>query len=157
METLTKKIANLLRAFAWYSDYALFKTIQVFKGKKDLPKEIKSILVIELLYIGDVIAITPTIRALKQKFPDASVDVMLRPSMKDVLTGNPNINKILTYDKQDFETRYGFMVNELKGKYDLSVLLHPGVDIGNYKVSKLLKHVADFRIGCTKVGFLEGK
>jgi len=158
METFTKKLSNLLRTLVWYGDYALFKAKQLFTGVKPLPKNIQNILVIELLYIGDVIAITPTIRALKQRFPDAKIDVMLRPSMKDVLTGNPNINKIITCDKQDFEKEFNLLVNKLKGKYDLAVLLHPGIDIGNYKVSKLLKNSGIlFRIGCTKVGFLEGK
>ncbi|MBL7147229.1 MAG: glycosyltransferase family 9 protein [Nanoarchaeota archaeon] len=158
METFTKKLANLFRILAWYRDYVLFKSIKLFTGTKKLPKNIQNILVIELLYIGDVIAITPTIRALKQKFPDAKIDVMLRPSMADVLTRNPNINKIITYDKQDFEQKFNAIVNEIKGKYDLAILFHPGVDIGNYKVSKLLKNAQiPFRIGCTKVGFLEGK
>lgn len=158
METFTKKLSNILRVLMWYGDYALFKTTQLFTGVKSLPENIQNILIIELLYIGDVIAITPTIRALKQKFPKANIDVLLRPSMNDVLTGNPNVNMVLTYDKQDFETRYDIMINELKGRYDIAVLLHPGVDIGNYRVSKLLRDAGiPFRIGCTKVGFMEGK
>jgi lipopolysaccharide heptosyltransferase II len=158
METFTKKLSNLLRALVWYGDYALFKTTQLFTGVRPLPENIQNLLVVELLYIGDVIAITPTIRALKQKFPKSKIDIMLRPSMKDVLTGNPNINRIITCDKQDLEKGFNLLVNKLKGKYDLAVLLHPGVDIGNYKVSKLLKKSEiPFRIGCTKVGFLEGK
>lgn len=158
METFTKKLANLLRILAWYGDYAIFKATRLFTGTKKLSKNIQNILVVELLYIGDVIAITPTIRALKQKFPNANIDVMLRPSMKEVLTGNPCINKILVYDKQDFEKRFTSIINEIKGKYDLAILLHPGVDIGNYKVSILLKEAKiPFRLGCTKVGLLEGK
>lgn len=158
METFSKKLSNLLRILVWYGEYTLFKTVTTFTGVKKFPKNIHNILIIELLYIGDVIAITPAIKALKQKFPNANIDVMLRPSMADVLSGNPNVNKILTYDKQDFEKRYNQIVKELKGKYDLAVLLHPGVDIGNYKVSELLKKAKiPFRIGCTKVGFLEGK
>lgn len=158
MESFIKKISNLLRILVWYGDYALFKTIKIFTGTKKLPKNIKNILVIEFLYIGDVIAITPTIRALKQNFSNPNIDVMLRSSMVDVLTGNPSINKILTYDKQDFKKRFFSIVNEIKGEYDLAILLHPGVDIGNYKVSKLLKKAQiSFRIGCTKVGFLEGR
>ncbi len=158
MEPFTQKMLNLLRTLTWYGDYAIFNLLKTFTGTKNLPKIIKNVLVIELLYIGDIIVITPTIRALKQKFPDAKIDVMLRPSMKEGLTENPNINKIITCDKQDFEKEFDSLVNKLKGKYDLAVLLHPGVDIGNYKVSKLLKNAEiPFRIGCTKVGFLEGK
>ena len=158
METFTKKLTNLLRILVWYGDYAIFKTIKLFTGTKKLSNNVQNILVVELLYIGDVIAITPSIRALKQRFPNVNIDIMLRPSMKGVLSGNPHINKILLYDKQDFEKRFNFIINEIKGKYDVAVLLHPGVDIGNYRISKLLKKAKiPFRIGCTKVGFLEGK
>lgn len=158
MEIFTKKISNLLRILIGYGDYTFFKIINLFIGTKSLPENIQNILIVELLYIGDIIAITPTIRALKQKFTNARIDVMLRPSMQEVLTGNPNVNKILAYDKQDFETGFSTIINELRGRYDLAVLLHPGVDIGNYKVSTFLKNAKiPFRIGCTKVGFLEGK
>lgn len=158
MEPFSQKILNLVRIISWYLDYFIFKSYFLFSKTKPLPKEFKKILIIELLYIGDIIAITPTIRALKQRFPDTKIDVMLRPSMQDVLIGNPNINKILTYNKQDFKTRFDTITRELKGRYDLAVLLHPGGDIGSYKVSKLLKKSGvSFRIGCTKVGFLEGK
>jgi len=158
METFTKKISNNLRIIVWYLDYFMFKLIRTFTGLKKVPFNFKNILVIELLYMGDVIAITPVLRALKQKFPRAKIDVLLRPSMKDVLIGNPNVDKLLGYDKQDFDKKFNLIIGEFKGKYDLAVLLHPGVDIGNYKVSKLLKNAEiPFRIGCTKVGFLEGK
>lgn len=158
METFAKKLTNLLRILVWYADYTLFRSIQLLNGEKKLPKTFKNILIIELLYIGDVIAITPSIRALKQRFPYSNIDVMLRPSMEEVLIKNPNINKILTYDKQDFEKGFDTVTNKIKGKYDLAILFHPGIDIGNYKISKLLKNAEiPFRIGCTKTGFLEGK
>jgi len=158
MITLTKKITNLLRILIWYGDFALFKAFNVFSRTKTIPQDVRRILVIELLYIGDVIVITPALRALKKKFPGAKIDVILRPSMKDVLSGNPNIDKILTYDKKDFDKDFDYIIKELENSYDLAVLFHPGIDIGNYKISKLLKKAKiPFRIGCTKVGFFEGK
>lgn len=58
METFTKRIANLLRILIGHGDYVIFKTIHLFIGTNKLPIRIQNILIIELLYIGDVIAIT---------------------------------------------------------------------------------------------------
>ncbi|MEM4245391.1 MAG: glycosyltransferase family 9 protein [Candidatus Nanoarchaeia archaeon] len=157
METLGKRIANFFRPLAWYADYGLFLLINPFKFKK-MPSTFKNILVVELLYIGDVIVTTPTVRALKQKFPDAKITMMLLPSMADLYTGNPNVDNIITFSKDDFKYKFQRIVDSIKGKYDLGIILHPGVEIGSYTISKLLyKAKIPFRIGCTKVGFLEGR
>jgi len=157
MESRFKKVSNLFRSLVWFADYGLFLLLSPFKFKK-LPKNFKSILVVELLYIGDVIAIIPTLRALKNKYPDARLAVMLRPEMHDILSGLPFVDEIITFSKSDFDFKFYRMVDSIKGKYDLGIISHPGVDIGSWKVSKLL-HMANipFRIGSTKVGFLEGK
>lgn len=62
MESKLKKIANFFRSAIWFADYGLFLLVNPFKFKK-IPKTFKNILVVELLYIGDVIITTPTIRA----------------------------------------------------------------------------------------------
>ncbi len=158
METFGKRIGNFLRNLVWYMDYLIFQTINLFNKKKIDLKKIKRIIIVELLYIGDIIAITPIIRVIKQNIPQAKIDIMLRPKMVDVLKGNPHVNKIFPCDKDDFKNFKELVKKVQKQRYDLAILLHPGIDIGNYKVSKLLKESKiPFRIGCTKVGFLEGK
>jgi lipopolysaccharide heptosyltransferase II len=157
METLGKKIANFFRPLIWFADYGLFLLVNPFKFKK-IPTTFKSILVVEMLYIGDVIAVTPTIRALKQKFPNAKITTMLVPSMVDIMAGNPNVDNILAFSKDDFNYKFHRIAESLKGKYDLAIILHPGRDIGSYKISKLLYDAKiPFRIGSTKVGFMEGR
>ncbi|MFH1331848.1 MAG: lipopolysaccharide heptosyltransferase II [archaeon] len=157
METFGKKVSNFLRHLIWYADYGVFLLVNPFKFKK-MPQSFKSILVVDLLYIGDVIVTTPAIRALRQKFPDAKITMMLVPSMVDVISGNPNVDNIISYSKDDFNYKFQRIADSLKGKYDLAIILHPGIEIGSYKVSKLLyKAKIPFRIGCTKVGFREGR
>jgi heptosyltransferase-2 len=60
----------------------------------------KRILIIQTAYTGDVILITPLIRATKGFFPDASIDVLVIPQTKDVLVNNPYIDNLLTFDKR---------------------------------------------------------
>ena len=139
---------DFLRNSLWLLDYCL-DYIYMFPFKFKGFKTPKRILIIELKFIGDMIVTTPTIKALKQKFPEAKIDILVPESMKDVLYGNPHLNEILQFD-------YNFKkwTRELRGKYDLAVILHNGT----FRVSKMLfKARIPFRIGCTKVGLLENK
>lgn len=157
METFGKRVGNFFRPLIWYADYGVFLLVNPFKFKK-MPSTFKNILVVEMLYIGDVIAVTPTIRTLKQKFPDAKITTMLVPSMVDIISGNPNVDSIIAFSKDDFKYKFHRIAESLKGKYDLAIIMHPGREIGSYTISKLLYEAKiPFRIGSTKVGFMEGR
>ncbi len=57
-------------------------------------KDIRSILLIQLGDIGDVVWATPTFRAVKRAYPQANVSVLLRESFGSLLEADPNIHKI---------------------------------------------------------------
>ena len=155
METKIKKFANFMRNVVLFTDYYIHQLFRLFYGRRKIPyKRVKRILVVELLYIGDLIAITPTLRALKKRFPHAEITLMTLPKMKDVVSGNPNVDKIISYSKRDIRENFRRVVNELRWKYDLAVILHPG----SVRISWLLLRAdIPYRVGCTRVGFLEGK
>jgi heptosyltransferase-3 len=58
------------------------------------------ILVIKLRHHGDMLLITPLIHALKQRYPAASVDVLLYEETRDMLAANPDINQIFAIDRR---------------------------------------------------------
>jgi len=58
------------------------------------------ILVIQTAFIGDIILTTPMLRAVKKRYPHASVDVLVTPRTAELLIGNPHIDEIMTYDKR---------------------------------------------------------
>ncbi len=62
-------------------------------------KKIKKILIIKPRAIGDVILTTPFLRALKKAMPDSTIDYLLEPFVAPALYGNPNINKILVFNR----------------------------------------------------------
>ena len=64
------------------------------KGNSDLIKDIRSILLIQLGDIGDVVWATPTFRAVKEAYPQANVSVLLRESFGSLLEADPHIHKI---------------------------------------------------------------
>ena len=53
------------------------------------------LLLAKLNHLGDTLLLTPTLRALRQKFPGAQIDVVVRPGCEGVLAGNPDISRII--------------------------------------------------------------
>ncbi len=157
MESKIKKISDFLRSAAWFVDYGIYLLLSPYKFKKK-PETFKNILVVEMLYIGDLIVITPTIRAIKKAYPESKITVMTQTSMREVISGNPNVNEVISYTNAEIKHKLSGIANTLKNKYDLAIILHPGIEIGSYRISKLIyKTGIPFRIGSTKVGLLEGK
>jgi len=62
--------------------------------------EFQKILVIQTAFLGDVFMTTPTIKAIKQIFPDAQIDVLTIPQTAIVFKFNPNVNSTLVFDKK---------------------------------------------------------
>ena len=58
----------------------------------------RRILVIRLDLIGDLVLSMTTIRALKHTYPDAMIDLLALPTSATVVTGDPDLNEIITYD-----------------------------------------------------------
>ena len=62
--------------------------------------DFRRIIVIQTAFLGDVILITPLIRATKCLFPDAEIDVLVIPETESILANNPHVRRILTFDKR---------------------------------------------------------
>lgn len=151
MDTSIKKISNFLRGALTYADYFVFKLLSKRSGS---PRSVKRILVVERLLIGDLIVCTPVFRALREKFPDAKIDVLIQPSMVDVLSGNPNLSEIIPVSDDELKDRPKSVVQKIKDKYDLGVILN----YGTYNISKILRDAnIPYRIGATKAGLLTGR
>lgn len=63
-------------------------------------EERKSILIVTLSNIGDVILTTPVIRALRSRFPSARFTVVVGPKAEGILKGSREIDRLLIYDKR---------------------------------------------------------
>lgn len=58
----------------------------------------RKILVVQLRRIGDVILTTPALRALRAKFPDAELDLLVERPGAEALRGLPWLDNVLVYD-----------------------------------------------------------
>lgn len=89
----------------------------------------KRILVVRTDRIGDVLLSTPVIKALRQGYPHAYIAMMTSPYAKDIVEGNPYLDEVIIYDKDNKHKNWRRSVklsrNLKKKKFDLAVILHP--------------------------------
>jgi ADP-heptose:LPS heptosyltransferase len=72
-------------------------------GRRKSPK----ILVVKLDHLGDVVTATPVFRALREAYPDARIDALVGSWAHGLLSGNPHVDRILTYDSTLFSRSGG--------------------------------------------------
>jgi len=70
----------------------------MMKTKQIRKKDIRRILVIKMRYIGDNVLVTPLLKALKNGYPDADIDVLTNKGTHQVFSGNPFVRDILPFD-----------------------------------------------------------
>jgi len=75
------------------------------------------VLFTQLGRIGDMILATPIFEALKNKYPDVKIHVLASSHNHLILKNNPNINKVLVYDKKPLNT-FSLIIKLVNGKYD---------------------------------------
>jgi ADP-heptose:LPS heptosyltransferase len=78
------------------------------------PAEVKKILVVRTDAIGDLLLATPALEALRARFPQTHIALMVRPYNQFVVKNNPSIDELIVedlYDRFHFGHKIGF------GKY----------------------------------------
>jgi len=84
------------------------------------------ILIVQTAFIGDVILITPLIRAIKKHFSAALLDIIVVPQTADLLQNNPHINSTIIFDKKKNKLLSFFSILKTlrSEKYDIAFLTH---------------------------------
>lgn len=81
----------------------------------------RRILVIQLRRIGDVILTTPALRALRAKFPQARLDVLVEPPGAQALEGNPDVTELVVYEAKGLGGALGWLSRVRARRYELVV------------------------------------
>lgn len=102
-----------------------------------IPEKVRSILVLRLGGIGDVVMATPALRALKTRFPGARLTVLAEEPAAEVIRNSPYVDEVLafrelyTYRKKRLlalplyiKHEYTLLKILLSHKYDIFVDLH---------------------------------
>ena len=62
------------------------------------PATVRSIAVVKLDHIGDLVLATPAFAALDRRFPGAKITAVVSPVAAPVLGGNPHVDEVIGYD-----------------------------------------------------------
>jgi heptosyltransferase I len=120
MKSLTTYVENTIRKTIVLIDYILWILFDFSKFKKVDNTKIKKVLIIHLGAIGELLATTPVLWALKQEL-HAEITFMVGEGKDVIFKNNPNVDNILIYKK-------GFKNNLEKIKkesFDLAIILWP--------------------------------
>ena len=84
-------------------------------------EQINRILIIRLAPLGETVLTTPVIRALRQHFKDAHIAYMVAPTREDLVSANPHLNEVLTYQSSVPKLIYQIA----QRKFQMAVVLQP--------------------------------
>ncbi len=120
------------------------------------------ILVVKLAGIGDLLLATPALRALRETYPQARIDLLVTPASAGLLDGWNMIDNVIVLDKYLFDYPQQIIKNprnlsrlrplwqSLHGtRYDAALLLHHlTLPFGRLKYQALLRSTgAKYRVG----------
>lgn len=57
-------------------------------------------LILRLGSLGDVVLTTPVINLLKEAYPDAEIDFLVKKEFSEILAGNPNLSRVIPFDSK---------------------------------------------------------
>ena len=99
---------------------------RVLKNNNPLPN-INKILIIRVDGIGDLLNSTPAIALLRENYPSAEITVLARPLNAPVLIGNPDVDRILIFDRDgkhsDIRARLQFYRELRRERFQLVVAM----------------------------------
>lgn len=102
---------------------------------KQTGKKWQRIIVIDLLYLGDLMFATPFFKELRKNFPEARIDLVVNNLFYPIMENNLDLDNVYAYNKK-WSTKQSFkFARELSvNKYDLGLNIH-----GNWRTALLLK------------------
>ena len=85
------------------------------------PEQVNRILIIRLAPLGETVLTTPVIRALREHFREAHIAYMVAPTREDLVSANPHLNEVLTYQPSVPKLIYQMA----RRKFQMAVILQP--------------------------------
>ena len=86
----------------------------------------KHLLVIKLRYIGDVLLVTPALRAIKTAQPDVQITMLVNRGTEDVLSGNLDLDEIMVIDKGSLLAQWSLIAELRHRRFDAVIDLTDG-------------------------------
>jgi heptosyltransferase-2/heptosyltransferase-3 len=93
------------------------------------PRDVRRILVYKLDHLGDLLLATPALSALRGRYPDAEITIVVGEWSRVILENNPNVDRIVIYNSPRF-TRAPFAVHSARDLERQLTGLRPDLTIG---------------------------
>ncbi|CCU81053.1 ADP-heptose--lipooligosaccharide heptosyltransferase II [Halanaerobium saccharolyticum subsp. saccharolyticum DSM 6643] len=101
-------------------------------------KAVKRIIVVDLLYLGDLLFAHPFFEGLREMFPEARIDLVANSNFSEIMRANDNIDHVYSYNKNWTAARsYSFAKKLKMNNYHLGINIH-----GNWRTALLLKLIS---------------
>jgi ADP-heptose:LPS heptosyltransferase len=85
-------------------------------------------LVISTTAIGDTLMGTPALRALRESFPNSTIEVLTHAKRKELLWGNPHVDRIIAYRNNSLYRKY--LSWKFRNRfYDHVLIFHANEDV----------------------------
>lgn len=94
-------------------------------------KDVRNILIIKFKHIGDILLSVPTVKAIKQTFPDAAITYLLNAETAPMIEGLPCVSEVIRFDrKRGVVHQLSLLAGLRRRRFDLTVDLSGGGDRG---------------------------
>ena len=106
------------------------KALQILSDEFQ-PRNLK-VLVVRLDRVGDVILSLPAVAAIRERFPNAMISVMVRPYTQALIEGHPLVDETIPYFYEKGGRHRGlgnlrFIREIAKRRFDIAFILHPSL------------------------------
>ena len=105
-------------------------------GAEAVKPQFKRILAVKLADLGDLLAVTPALQAIRAAHPSAQIDLLVPPASAELLGDAPFIDRIITFDKFAFDSlrsvlnplsvarSFLFLLKLRRTRYDAVAIFH---------------------------------
>jgi ADP-heptose:LPS heptosyltransferase len=83
------------------------------------PEGVRRVLVIRHRAGGDLLLTTPALRALRRGLPRASIEVLTARAFRELLSGNPDVDAVLSFDRRSLRSQAALYLRLARGGYDV--------------------------------------
>src|SRR5271155_1454170 len=97
-------------------------------------QNVKRLAVFKMRNIGDVLMITPLLRALRETFPQARITAVVNSGTEAMLDGNPHLDEVLVFQRKikdenivrSFAHELAFLRDMRRHQFDLTMSFTDG-------------------------------
>ena len=101
--TVCSKSQGIARCIEYVMEYVLHRrspgSVPAYS-----PDRVRRIVVLHHYEIGDVLCITPSLRALRRAFPEAHLAVLVAENCRAVVERNPDVDEVFSYRRAKYES-----------------------------------------------------